>query len=263
MLNAFLRALFKALLSLRYRIRIEGLDQLAKMDDRGMLFLPNHPALIDPFILLCFTTARFPVRALAGRGQIDKPGIRWLASRIQVRKIPDAHERSGEVKHQIASMLRNTARALNSGEALVLYPAGRIYRRNREDLGNNGAVAFLVENCPNIRVVLVRTTGLWGSSFSRASGPSPSIAAAVKRGLFGLLKSGLLFAPRRHIRIEFSECTDFPRGANRDNVNRYLERHYNAIPMHRTYVPYSIWEQGGTRTLPEPDGDGDAEPPLG
>jgi long-chain-fatty-acid--[acyl-carrier-protein] ligase len=252
MLDSVLRLIFRALLSLRYRIRIVGLEQLAAKDERGMLFLPNHPALIDPLILLCFLTAKFPVRALAGRGQIEQPGIRWLASRVGVRKIPDSHEQGSGARHRVASTLRETVRALNGGEALVFYPAGRVYRRKVEDLGSNGGAAFLLRSCPSVRIVLVRTTGLWGSSFGRATGQAPTIGLAIRRGVIGLLKSGILFAPRRRVTLEFSECLDFPRQADHEQVNRFLEAHYNAVSLPNTYVPYSLWERGGTRALPEP-----------
>ncbi|HEY5957291.1 MAG TPA: hypothetical protein VIV60_12085, partial [Polyangiaceae bacterium] len=85
MLNAILRLLLKALLSIRYRVKLVDIGRLSPKDERGILFLPNHPALIDPVILLCYLTAYFPVRALADRKQIDRPVIRWLARRVNVR----------------------------------------------------------------------------------------------------------------------------------------------------------------------------------
>lgn len=256
MLNAILRVLFGALLSLRYRIEIVGLDRLSPKDERGMLFLPNHPALIDPVIVLTYVTARFPVRALAEKSRVETPGIRWLAQRVNVRAIVDPRRHGSATKRQIAVVMRDVVRGLRSGEALVLYPAGRIYRRYQENVGSNSAVEFLVRACPGIRLVLVRTQGLWGSSFGRASGQPPKIGAALKHGVIGLLKSGIFFAPRRHLRIEFCEPEDFPRGAGRQEINHYLEAFYNAGARPNTYVPYSIWERGGTRVLPEPASEG-------
>ncbi|HMA96622.1 MAG TPA: lysophospholipid acyltransferase family protein, partial [Polyangiaceae bacterium] len=250
MLNAVLRILIRALLWLRYRIEVIGLEQVADKDQRGMLFLPNHPALIDPVIVLSLVTARFPVRALASREQVDRPFIRWLAARIRVRTILDPRAQGTESKHQIASMMRDVVRGLRQGEALVLYPAGRIYRQRFEDLGGNSAVEFLTRACPEVRVVLVRTHGLWGSSFGRAGGQSPSVVGALRRGAIGLLKSGIVFAPRRRIRIEFREPSDFPR-SQRHVINRYLEAFYNEGAPPNTYVPYSLWEKGGTRVVRE------------
>jgi len=259
MLNAILRPLFRALLSLRYRITIVGLGGPLPKDERGMLFLPNHPALIDPVLVLTYLTARFPVRALAGKTRIDSPGVRWLAQRVNVRAIEDSPRHGSASKRQIAVVMRNVVRGLNQGDALVLYPAGRIYRTYLEDVRSNTAVEFLVRACPGIRIVLVRTHGLWGSSFGRASGQPPKLGAALGRGLIGLLKSGLFFGPRRRITIEFAEPTDFPRDAGRHEINRYLEAYYNEGAQLNTYVPYSLWERGGTRTLPEPDGEANAE----
>ncbi len=261
MLNAILRVLFGALLSLRYRISVIGLDRLAPKDQRGMLFLPNHPALIDPVILLCSLTARFPVRALAEKTRVESPFVRWLAQRVNVRAIMDSKQHGNASKRQIAVVMRNVVRGLRGGEALVLYPAGRVYRRSLENLRSNSAVEFLVRACPDTRVVLIRTHGLWGSSFGRANDQAPKIGAALRRGLIGLLKSGILFAPRRHIRIEFHEPEDFPRGAGRLEINRYLENFYNTGAQPNTYVPYSIWERGGTRVLPEPNCEEDLNTP--
>lgn len=252
MLNAILRLLIRALLWLRYRIQFTGLDELAGKDDRGILFLPNHPALIDPVILLTLLTRRFQVRALASREQVDKPGIRWLARRINVRTILDPRAQGAESKHQIAGMMRDVVRGLREGEALVLYPAGRIYRHKLEDLGGNSAVEFLIRAVPNVRIVLIRTRGLWGSSFGRASGRPPSVVEALRRGAMGLLKSGIVFAPRRKIQIEIREPDDFPRGEGRHAINRYLESFYNQGALPNTYVPYSIWEESGVRTRKEP-----------
>jgi acyl carrier protein len=72
------------------------------------------------------------------------------------------------------------------------------------------------------------------------------------RGALSLLASGIFFAPRREITIEFYEPTDLPRDADRNTFNRFLEDFYNADALPNTYVPCTIWEKGGIRTLPEP-----------
>jgi long-chain-fatty-acid--[acyl-carrier-protein] ligase len=251
MIDAIIRCILRGLLWLRYRLRVTGLDQLAHEPGRGILFLPNHPALIEPVILLVTLTARFRVGVLADEAQLKRPVIGQLAKRLNAKTIPDA-TKDRDVRGQIEQRLAELIEEINQGQSFVLYPAGRIYRQQLEDLGSNSAVQTLVHSCPQVRIVLVRTRGLWGSAFSRASGKPPGVIAALKRGVAGLLRSGLFFAPRRRVELEFREPKDFPRTADRTTINRYLEAFYNEDASGNTYVPYSIWERGGTRVLPEP-----------
>jgi long-chain-fatty-acid--[acyl-carrier-protein] ligase len=252
MLNRFLRVLIRCLLWLRYRIRVRGLDRIAPPDARGVLFLANHPALIDPIMVMAVLWPRFRPRVLADRAQARRFGIHFLARRARALEIADMTRDGRGAREQVESMIEASAAALRQGEALLLYPAGRVYRQRREDLGGNSAVEQLLQAVPDVRVVLVRTAGLWGSSFSRASGKPPELLPALRRGLWGLLKSGLVLAPRRHVAIDVVEPDDLPRAADRVVLNRYLEAFYNRNGGGSTYVPYSLWEGGGVRWLPEP-----------
>jgi long-chain-fatty-acid--[acyl-carrier-protein] ligase len=217
-----------------------------------VLFLANHPALIDPIILMTVLWPRFRPRVLADRVQVRRPGIHFLARRARALEIADVGRDGRGVRDQIESVIEATAAALRQGDSLLLYPAGRIYRQRREDLGGNSAVEQLLHAVPDVRVVLVRTVGLWGSGFSRASGKPPEVLPVLRKGLWGLFKSAWLFAPRRHVAIDIVEPDDLPRTADRVVLNRYLEEYYNRNAGGSTYVPYSLWEGGGVRWLPEP-----------
>jgi acyl-CoA synthetase (AMP-forming)/AMP-acid ligase II/1-acyl-sn-glycerol-3-phosphate acyltransferase/acyl carrier protein len=252
MLDVVIRWLISALLWLRYDITVRGFEELRPYDGRGILFLPNHPALVEPIIMMVTLFRRFRVGVLADRAQVDRPVIAWLARRVNAKTIKDPGKER-DARGQIERLLREVSDGLNRGESYVVYPAGRIYRQKLEDLGANSAVETLLRACPNVRVVLARTHGLWGSGFSRASGGPPRVGAVLKRGLVALLKSGIFFAPRRKVTIEFREPVDLPYQADRNVLNRYLERFYNEGAPGNTYVPYSIWERGGVRRLPEPD----------
>ncbi|MER8214986.1 hypothetical protein, partial [Acinetobacter baumannii] len=67
-------------------------------------------------------------------------------------------------------------------------------------LGGNSGVSRLLQAVPDCGLVLVRTRGLWGSSFSWAAG-EPVLGRALLRGLVSLLCHGLFFLPRREVRI--------------------------------------------------------------
>lgn len=251
MIDFLLRTITKWLLSLRYRVSISGLEAVAAKGKKAILFLPNHPALIDPIILCCYLRTPFAPRALADKDQVDRFLIRWLARRTGVRILPSMTKYGSTVRSEVEKVLDESIEDLRRGENLLLWPGGRAYRSYLEDLGGNSAVERILQRCPDVRVVLVRIRGLWGSLFSWASGRKPEVAKTLRKGSLSLLAGGIFFAPRRRVTIEFYEPPNLPRTADRNTLNRFLEAYYNTDAQHNTYVPYTIWEKGGPVTLPE------------
>ncbi|MDD4891017.1 MAG: AMP-binding protein [Phycisphaerae bacterium] len=243
----------RSLLALRYRVRTRGLEDILARGRSGILFLPTHPALIDPIIMMSQLVSRFAPRALADRDQIDRFVIRWFARRLGVRPIPVADRLGVASGRQIRQMLAETIAGLAHGENALLYPAGHLLHSRLENLGGNSAVEMILRSVPDVRVVLVRTRGLWGSSFSYANTPELHMGRILRKGALSLLASGIFFAPRRRVDIEFVEPADLPRTTDRSVLNRYLERFYNEGAPPNTYVPRTIWDRRGMRELPEPD----------
>ncbi len=252
MINAMVRDWARGMLRLRYRIRIKGLKEVAARGTRGILFLPNHPALIDPIILMAELNKTFHPRALADKDQIDRFFIRWCAKRMNVHPMSDLGKYGPSAMQEVRQAISTCASWLRAGDNLLLYPAGQVYRQYREDIGAKSAVETLLQEIPDVRVVLIRTRGLWGSSFGYAGGKVPSVGAALGRGIPKLLASGVFFAPKREVSIELVEPTDLPRTGGKAAINRYLEEFYNQDALPNTYVPYTPWEKGGVRHLPEP-----------
>jgi 1-acyl-sn-glycerol-3-phosphate acyltransferase len=243
----------RLLLWLRYRITVRGLSEIRRGGSRGVLFLPNHPALIDPLIMGTLLFPCFRVRPLAYEDQINLPVLRFLCRLIGTIPIPESKHAGRGFKTIIEDAFERIISALKRGDNILLYPAGRTYRSRFENLRNTRAVSTILQDCPDARVILVRTTGLWGSSFGWASGQAPGIIAVLKKALWAIPANGIFFSPRRHVSIEFFEPDNFPRTADRRTINRYLEAFYNAGSAPNTYVPYTWWEQGGIRELPEPN----------
>ena len=239
------------LLRLRYRIEIIGLDEIAQRGTEGILFLPNHPALIDPVIMSGVLHSRFAPHAWADADQVDRPVIRALARRIGVRAVPGV-KRGDDSRKIVRQALETSIQDLKERGCVLLYPSGHVYRHYLENVRGNSAAHTMLQNVPGCRGVLVRTHGLWGSGLSWAGGHVPSIARTLKKGIPGLLLSGILFAPKRRVTIEFREPDDLPRDADRDTLNRFLQAFYNEDAPPNTYVPFSIWEKGGVRRMPEP-----------
>ncbi len=252
MISMLMLALVKLLVWLRYRVTVRGLERIARRGRRGILFLPNHPALLDPFIVFSRLFGRFRVRPLADKDQIDVFFVRLLARRVRVLSIPDMTKVGSSVK-EASAVIDECVKALSDGDNIVLYPAGQNYRGRLEDLGASRAAWSILRQLPDVRIVLIRTRGLWGSSFSWASGEQPNLGRVVRNAAVSLLASGVFFAPRRDVSIELHEPADLPRRGNRDTINRYLEAFYNVDAPPNTYVPYTIWEPDGPRVVPEPE----------
>ena len=217
-----------------------------------MLFLPNHPALIDPVIVIAHLHGKFAIRPLALADQIDAPVVHSLANLIGVLRVPPLSELDeGSVK-EVQRSIDLCIEALKRGENVLLYPAGRLMRHRLETLGGVSAAHHIISELPDLRVVLVRSTGLWGSSFGWGSGRPPRLKDGLVRHIPQLLASGIFFAPRRRVTLELAEPDDLPRQAERAEFNAYLDNFYNYAAPAALYVPYSVWEHGGRRELAEP-----------
>ncbi|MGA2171942.1 MAG: AMP-binding protein [Sedimentisphaerales bacterium] len=252
MIDFFVRLIVRFALTLRYRVRLIGLDAVAAKGKTGIVFLPNHPALIDPIIMFAYLRGPFAPHGFGDQDQVNRPVIRFFARRWGVRTVPSIEHYGPVAKAEIEKVFDETIAGLKHGDNLLLWPAGRVYHNYKESLGANSSVERILQSCPNVRIVLVRTRGLWGSKFSWASSSVPLVVPVLLKGVLQLFASFVFFAPRRKVTIEFYEPSDLPRTADRGTFNRVLEDFYNADAPHNTYVPYTLWEKGGTRILPEP-----------
>lgn len=250
--------LLRGLLRLRYRIRVEGLEGLRR-DRRPILFLPNHPALIDPVILYALLGGEFRPRPLADAAQASKPGVRTLLRLLDAVIIPDIRRDGRDAQAAVQVGLNAVADALRQGGNVLFYPAGRVTLTGAEDLDGNSGVRLIRAAVPEARLVLIRTQGLWGSSFSRARGPLPPLGNTLLRG-FGWLAANLFFfMPRREVRITVAEpelpvaTVEIP--GQRHALNRALEAFYNAAPPDPHValdVPRHFLQGRTPRILPAP-----------
>ena len=245
----------RPLLSLRYRVTIKGFDAIARGGARGVLFLPNHTALIDPVIVMAWFFPRFKLRPLADEYQVGRTAFGKIVRIFGTHILPNMERRGAGARNGMKQAVDGLIAGLRAGESILIYPAGRIKRQRIEDLGSASGVEAIVKALPDVRIVLVRHDGLWGSSFGWGAGRDPAFGTALVNGAKLLLKNGIFFMPRRRVTIECVEPTDFPRQASRSTMNRYMEAFYNTDTSPNTYVPYRFWEAGGPQVRPEPAED--------
>ena len=253
MIAALFREFSRAMLRLRYSIEVFGVAEVAAKGTRGILFLPNHPALVDPVIVMSELHRRFQPRSLADKDQVSPLGVSFLAMKMGARTMPDVAKYGEACRPEVERVLAECIEGLKAGENLLLYPSGHLMHARYEDLGGASAVQSILKQIPDVRIVLVRSRGLWGSSFSWASGRPPQLMSVLRKGAGYLLGNLLLFAPRRRVSVELREPADLPRTQGRAALNRYIETFFNDGATPNTYVPHTFWEGGEIQVLPEPE----------
>jgi long-chain-fatty-acid--[acyl-carrier-protein] ligase len=220
------------ILSFRYRIKIKGLDKLnAETLNKpgGILFMPNHPTIfVDPTLVVLAVWKKFPIRPLIVEYMYYMPVVNWIMRYLNSLPIPNFVSASNSLKKKKADkVIENVIEGLKNKDNFLIYPAGKVKHQAREIISGSG-VHRILQSYPDTNVVLVRTTGLWGSSFSRALGKTPFMFPNIFKGIAQAFKSLLFFLPKREVTLEFVPApADFPYQGTRLEMNRYLENWYN------------------------------------
>lgn len=248
LLTCLLFWLARVLVSLRYDVTVKGKKNISSKG--GILFLPNHPAEIDPILLMAYLGPKFFPRPMVVEHFYRLKGFQWILDLIGVMPIPTMEEKANIWRgKEVARIFKDVVDSMQSGDNFVIYPAGKLKSSGRETIGGASFVHSLLQACPEIQVVLVRTTGLWGSSFSRAhTGRSPNFGATLLGNFSKLLKNGIFFLPKRKVLIEIQQAPkDLPIASTRLIFNKYLEEWYNKYPEPGaeplSLVSYSSWKE--------------------
>ncbi len=230
----FLRWIVKIGLTLRYRIEVRGEESLLDAKrHKGILFLPNHPALIDPVILMAWFWPKYQFRPLVMDYWVRNGILGPFLKRIRAIPIPDLDTSANQEKmKKVNDAIHQIKDGIANGENFLIYPTGRVKNRSKEMIEGASGIHQLVQKFPDIDVVLIRTTGLWGSSFSKAfTGFRPDLSKAIMNGFVTLPRNLIFFSPRREIIIELEMNPDeFPRNSSKVELNQYLQSWYNRYP---------------------------------
>lgn len=229
----FLYWIIRLLFSLRYRLKVVGLDKLNPKTlnkKGGVLFLPNHPAvLVDPVMVALACWWKYPIRPMVVEYMYYTPIVGWVLRAVNALPVPDFTASNSLKRKKIDQVLQHVIDGLNEKENFLVYPAGKTKSTGLESIGGASGVNKIINETPDANIVLVRIKGLWGSSFSRAFlGKAPPIKATTWAGFKHILKNLIFFTPRREVIVEFTPApADFPYKAGRLEMNRWLEKWYN------------------------------------
>lgn len=232
--------LVRSLLKLRYRIDVVGVEQLNGLGG-PTLFLPNHPAYIDPVIVLAHLPPQMAPRPLVFTDTYRIHALYPLMRLVDAVEVPDLRRARRSDAQKTRVLIEAVVHDLGRGDSFLIYPSGRLQRVNEEQIGTARAVHDILKRELDVNIVLIRIRGVWGSVFSCApTGDVPDLKKIVLIGIPRLLGSLILFLPRRHVTLTM-ERVDAKQLASlsRADLNRYLEQWYNGDggEMPR-YVPY-------------------------
>src|ERR1700761_1437781 len=163
----FLRYIGRPLTRLRYRVEIEGLDQLRKL--RGpVLVLPNHPGHIDPVLTMTQLGGEIDLHPLVVSFMYRPFYLNPLMRFIGAYEVPDMVAHSHSAREQVEPLINAVVAGLDQGNRFLIYPSCKLERNGPEQIGSTRAVPDILAQRPDPKVILVRTVGIWGSMTSFA-----------------------------------------------------------------------------------------------
>lgn len=255
--NSIGLSIFETIMRGRYDIEVKGLTEILSRGKSGILFLSQHSGLVDPMIMMAAINRSTNVRpvmtenmTLDKAGAIIKTGavLRMLTGGVNTILLPDA-QKGGATNASLAeAVLGEVANAINHGDNILLYPSGNLQISSLERVGETTGVFELLKRVPNVRVVLVRQRGIWGSSWTHgaeASDPEKKsetgvlLQRGILTGIKTFLANGFVLTPKRPVTLEFAEPADFPKFGSKSEMNAFMDRYFNADPAEsRTFVNY-------------------------
>jgi acyl-CoA synthetase (AMP-forming)/AMP-acid ligase II/1-acyl-sn-glycerol-3-phosphate acyltransferase/acyl carrier protein len=250
----FLRYIGRPLTKLRYRVEIEGLNQLRKV--RGpALVLPNHPGYIDPVLVMTRIGGEIPLRPLVVSFMYRPPYLNPLMRFIDALEVPDLVAHSHSAREQVEPLIRTVVEGLDKGGKFLIYPSGKIERNGLEQIGSTRAVPDILAQRPDTTLILVRTVGVWGSMTTYApNGKEPSLPEKFVKAVGTLAANLIFFTPRRRVKmtIEVVDPKSLP-GLTREKLNPWLEAWYNkGLTTEPKFVPYHFLFGPRTFDYPKP-----------
>jgi len=238
-----LKTLIRCLLSLRYRVQLEGLEQVNALTG-ATLIMPNHPAYIDPLLLITRLSLYRPLRPLVYSGTYRMKLLRPLMKMASALEVPDLTRPNRQNHRLTCELIQHTIERLRAGDCILIYPSGRLQRGDREVVGAARAAYELICRVPEANIVLVRTRGLWGSRFScTAAGELPNLARQTRSAALWTLASFIFWLPRRHVTMQLQvvDRSQLPLN-DRRSFNAFLEKWYNAEGAQPPkFVRYHHW----------------------
>lgn len=229
------------LLRRRYELHLEG--DFHFDSKRNYLIIPNHPAIVDPLILVPeLHHEGLDICPLVDESFFSNSLVRHVLALFNAVRVPDFRKLNFRPILKIRPTYKSSARRakalsysilalLTAGENVLLYPSGHISADGREDLGNRQLAYNAISQLPDgVEVVAIRMRGLFGSMWSRSGGiQAPPLVRTFVKAFF--LWPFSFFRRKRSVHIYAENVTQKVVGwskASRGEFDKMLESWYNA-----------------------------------
>ena len=170
--QSLVRILLTFVMSRRYRVDVQGLDNLPGRG--GVLLLGNHISWVD-WAIVQIASPR-PVRFVMLKSIYDTWYLNWffrLAGCVPIQQGAGSRD-----------ALAKVTEALNNGEVVCLFPEGTISRTGHLGEFRRGYERACEQANDDVVIVPFYLRGLWGSQFSRSSERMKRTSGnAIKRDL--------------------------------------------------------------------------------
>ena len=190
------------------------------------LVLPNHPAMVDP-MLVGVAFWKTPLKPLSDESFFHTGIVApWVLKTLGAVAVPDLRKHRTAQGATIARGLGDIVKTtLEDGGNVIFYPSGHIQTEpEHEDIGTRQLAYNMCGDLPEgVRVICVRTRGLWGRK------TSPSFVPTFIKSVF-LWFFWAPFVPRRRVTMHVEDMTDRVKEwskLTRLEFNRKLEEWYN------------------------------------
>ncbi len=207
------------------------------------LVIPNHPAIVDPLIVATELHAmHIDIRPLVDESFFSNRLARHILALFDAVRVPDFRRINFSPILRVRPTLHNSARrakalgytvlaTLTRGSSVLLYPSGHITADGREQMSNRQLAYNVVSQLPSeVRVLGIRTRGLFGSMWSRAGGrQAPPFAKTLAKAVCMWTVTGL--RAKRKVTMYLEDITDSVvkwTSGGRAQFNACLEKWYDA-----------------------------------
>lgn len=210
----------------RYAVTLSGVEALKP--DQINLVIPNHPAIVDPLILVPeLYGQKINVRPLVDESYFSDRIARHLFALVNSVRVPDFRHvnfRSGvpllgrlttirrkrmDAYRRAKALCYTVLATLTEGGSILVYPSGHITTDGRERIQGRSLVYNVISQMPkDVRIIGVRMRGIYGSIWSRVGGrpPAPWLPTFLKAAL--ILWPLAWFRKKRQVSIYFEDITD-------------------------------------------------------